>query len=590
MPLYKFGQNDIFYNRIKAHPNCNFYIYDGSVYYNRRPRLPGAFVTSTPNVPPGSISLYELNVDRVSGSIEDNERDHSVARPDIIYPFIYKSGDNNRFRAVNLAQVDGREQLFAEVANYGDLLTGSYPMSASIEKEHMPVGHVRTAADNIAAAIRDEVILPRGDLAHPGVFAEFGYPEKTMKGSKISALRNTLDYYTYLSPHYAYSSSSMAKEPESPSIIDWNKGEQELGLLSVPSMFYGREIQKGTVNLKFYITGTLVGELRDENKNGELVQVGPSSSPYSGSTAGVVLYKEGFMLLTGSWDLTANPVAATATVRLQAIPNDNDTITLIDSDDNEFVFKFTTDNATTDGTFHADGTSINVGLAGAIITAAASNLATTVNNVSSLDITAAADTSTAEPTVTFTQGTGGRAGNTVIKIVSDNISAPTPSKFTGGVNGGYGSPHTEKYISSTPSSPRWIDFAQTIAVGTGIDIPSSSFEIDFMGTNYVPTITMLAHARKNQLNFSNNPTYIKHGQPLVAASGSTKFLENPNLEIKNTVSSSYGNFTASYARQTYISKIGIYDDNKNLIGIAKVATPVKKTEDRDFTFKLKLDI
>ena len=72
MPLYKFGQNDIFYNRIKAHPNCNFYIYDGSVYYNRRPRLPGAFVTSTPNVPPGSISLYELNVDRVSGSIEDN--------------------------------------------------------------------------------------------------------------------------------------------------------------------------------------------------------------------------------------------------------------------------------------------------------------------------------------------------------------------------------------------------------------------------------------------------------------------------------------------------------------------------------------
>ena len=75
-----------------------------------------------------------------------------------------------------------------------------------------------------------------------------------MKGSKISALRNTLDYYTYLSPHYAYSSSSMAKEPESPSIIDWNKGEQELGLLSVPSMFYGREIQKGTVNLKFYIT------------------------------------------------------------------------------------------------------------------------------------------------------------------------------------------------------------------------------------------------------------------------------------------------------------------------------------------------
>jgi len=39
------------------------------------------------------------------------------------------------------------------------------------------------------------------------------------------------------------------------------------------------------------------------------------------------------------------------------------------------------------------------------------------------------------------------------------------------------------------------------------------------------------------------------------------------------------------------SKIGfsIVDENKNLIGIAKLATPVKKTEERDITFKLKLD-
>ena len=33
----------------------------------------------------------------------------------------------------------------------------------------------------------------------------------------------------------------------------------------------------------------------------------------------------------------------------------------------------------------------------------------------------------------------------------------------------------------------------------------------------------------------------------------------------------------------------LYDENKNLIAIAKTATPVKKTEERDLTFKLKLD-
>jgi len=43
-------------------------------------------------------------------------------------------------------------------------------------------------------------------------------------------------------------------------------------------------------------------------------------------------------------------------------------------------------------------------------------------------------------------------------------------------------------------------------------------------------------------------------------------------------------------RETYISKVAIYDKDRNLIGYAKVATPVRKTEDRQYTFKLKLDL
>ena len=46
----------------------------------------------------------------------------------------------------------------------------------------------------------------------------------------------------------------------------------------------------------------------------------------------------------------------------------------------------------------------------------------------------------------------------------------------------------------------------------------------------------------------------------------------------------------SFEKTTYISKVGVFDKNKNLIGVAKVATPVKKTVNRDFTFKMKLDI
>ena len=104
---------------------------------------------------------------------------------------------------------------------------------------------------------------------------------------------------------------------------------------------------------------------------------------------------------------------------------------------------------------------------------------------------------------------------------------------------------------------------------------------------------MFANAPKGRLNHSNNPTYIEFGQSGSTTSprtGEQRYIESQNISIKNTVSSSFPDPTGTFQKQTWISKIGIYDEDKNLIGIAKVANPVKKTEEREFTFKLKLDI
>ena len=43
-------------------------------------------------------------------------------------------------------------------------------------------------------------------------------------------------------------------------------------------------------------------------------------------------------------------------------------------------------------------------------------------------------------------------------------------------------------------------------------------------------------------------------------------------------------------KQTFITEIGIFDDDKNLIGVAKLANPVMKKEIDEYTFKLKLDL
>lgn len=371
--LKKFTQNDIFTNRVKAHPSSSFFAYSGSLYYNKNVDKFG--------VPNGHASLYE----GLSGS----------------YPFITKRGTLDNFKTIS---TDAFSQF-----SYGDVISGEYPLTATVSSSPL-------------------------DDAHDSVY--------------LKALKNTLNYYSKLSPHYQLSSSL------------GDKSQQKMMLLSVPSIFYGSAIDKGSVSCKFYVSGTLIAELRDENKNGDLIQVGPSGSNGSGSVAGSILYNEGFLLLTGSWSL-------------------HDT----------YVDKF------------------------------------------------------------------------------------------------------DVYDAATNKSPAWRYFLTTGSVSSpDTTVASSSFELGFRGTNYIPTITMLAHAGKGEFNHSNNPTYTEYGQTDLPYSSSTIYRERDNLEIKNMADLPYTEEEPKFEKVTYISKIGIYDDAGNLIAIAKLATPVRKREIDSYTFKLKLDI
>jgi hypothetical protein len=264
----------------------------------------------------------------------------------------------------------------------------------------------------------------------------------------ISPLQNTLNYYSNISNHYSYSSSL------------GNKAQQEICLLDIPSIFYGSQIKKGTIKLDFYITGTLIGRLEDAKRNGELVQTAPYGSNGSGSTAGVVLYNEGIVLLTGSWGLET-----------------------------------------------------------------------------------------------------GVARN-----------------------------YLNDYINLVTSS--WVYFGNgfdgNIKTNSG-DLQAVSYLFSFSGSNTTPVMTMFANAPKAELNHSNNKTYITYGQYSYTTS-STSFIESDSLLVKNTNSYAYTDYSGTLEKQTFISKVAIYDDNKNLIGIAKLAKPVKKTEERDLTFKLKIDL
>ena len=102
----------------------------------------------------------------------------------------------------------------------------------------------------------------------------------------------------------------------------------------------------------------------------------------------------------------------------------------------------------------------------------------------------------------------------------------------------------------------------------------------------------MAYAPKNKLNWSNNPTFLDASTKANYINNTSSFYyeESPNVLVKNVVSSSFSHYSASFVPTTYIRTVGIYDEDKNLIAVAKVANPVIKTTEQDYTFKLKLDL
>lgn len=110
--------------------------------------------------------------------------------------------------------------------------------------------------------------------------------ELNIERIRLHSLKNTLNRHIIKSPHYAFSS------------ILGDKLTQELTLVSIPSIFYGSSIKKGSVDLSINYKGSLLCRVQDIKLNGELIETYGANS---GSVAGVTLYDQGFILLTGSW-------------------------------------------------------------------------------------------------------------------------------------------------------------------------------------------------------------------------------------------------------------------------------------------------
>ena len=389
MSKFEFKKEDIYVNRTKTYPDYKVFVNDANVTINNKV-VTNAFSA----VPSGYDSLYEFNFD---------------TRFNYVYPFII--GGENDYRQLFRTQIphsqsaviyNSQNPNWAQYSNLlplvGAQLTSSYlALTSSLKRE-----------------------------------------TEISSSYKIDAIKNISKDYYLLSPSFNIASLV---------------GDTDTNLLNVPQVLFGSSIKKGSVELNFYVTGTLVARARDEGQNGELLQTGDGiTNTGSGSVVGLAYYNHGLLLLTSSATLYASA-------------------------------------------------SLN----------------------------------------------------------------------------------------------RWLDFGTGLHDGTSnglVGLADRSFEIKYKGTNYVNTMTMFCHAPAGELNSSNNPTAINWAEETtftIADTGSTKGFQERAKHVKNVVSSSINNLNDNFKKTTYLSKINMYDDKGNLIGVASMAQPIKKQENDDYTFKIELD-
>jgi hypothetical protein len=98
------------------------------------------------------------------------------------------------------------------------------------------------------------------------------------------------------------------------------------------------------------------------------------------------------------------------------------------------------------------------------------------------------------------------------------------------------------------------------------DVTSGNYTVTYKGTTVINTYEWTCDAGTNELNDTTNVTV---------------YHTNGLGQLKDNLTSS--NFP------TYISEIGLYDDNEDLVGYAKISKPIPKSQKIPMKFLLRLD-
>lgn len=90
-------------------------------------------------------------------------------------------------------------------------------------------------------------------------------------------------------------------------------------------------------------------------------------------------------------------------------------------------------------------------------------------------------------------------------------------------------------------------------------------------SEFVPSLNYFIRVMNRDFNYSNNPTYVFDGTDGIHPAGlifNQDFISNPT---------------------TYVTTVGLYNDNNELVAVAKLSRPAVKTFDKELLIKVRLD-
>jgi len=130
-------------------------------------------------------------------------------------------------------------------------------------------------------------------------------------------------------------------------------------------------------------------------------------------------------------------------------------------------------------------------------------------------------------------------------------------------------PYDKSYIESAPSPDgartNWIQLFTGSAISGACDgLRNRLVNVSFNNTTELNSTIYFCRANNNEFNYSSNPTYLSASK----------------LRVKNNTNDQ---------PVSYITTIGLYSADNELLATAKLSEPLKKSPDDEFTLRVRLD-